>query len=164
MDPNRIQSVAFTPGKMIMARLKAGSDLLGGISEVCAAHEIQYGSIVSAIGSLSHATIIYVVPDENAEIGVAYIPPKRLAGPLELLSAQGFIGLTGKGERSIHLHGTVSTPEMKVIGGHFTETGNRVLATVELMIQENREIRMLREPDVETGFSLFKFYGHRSDE
>jgi len=158
MDQNRLQSVEFTPGRSVVARLLPGTDLIEGISKLCVAHDIKNGSILSVIGTLEYATVVYVIPDKDAEIGVAYVPPKRIDGPLEILSGQGFIGQTSDGRLSIHLHGSMSTPEMEVVGGHFTENGNRVLATMELLVQENKGVRMLREPDAETGFTLFKFH------
>jgi hypothetical protein len=44
------------------------------------------------------------------------------------------IGLTVEGQLSIHLHGLMSGPDMKVYGGHFLEKGNPVLVTVEIVI------------------------------
>ena len=158
MDQTRVKSVVFKRGRSIMGRILPGGDLIEGIVRLCTEHDIINGSIVSCIGTLEFATVVYVVPAEDATIGAEYVPPHRIEGPMELLSAQGSIGQTSEERLSVHLHGSMSTPEMKVVGGHFMESGNRVLATVELLIQENKGIRMVREPDTETGFALFKFY------
>ena len=54
--------------------------------------------------------------------------------------------------------GLMSDPDMKLYGGHFTENGNPVLVTLEIMIHENQDARTVREQDVETGFPVFRFY------
>ncbi len=152
------ESIVCHRGKSIMARLSPGTDLLEGIIHVCIENDITYAVIVSAIGSLEHAGIVYVVPDETARIGVRYVPPARIKGPLELLSAQGMIGLTTDSRTSIHLHGIVSDPRMRVFGGHFIEGEAPILATSEIFIQEVEKIAMVRQFDQPTGFEMFKLF------
>ncbi len=159
MSDVRIQTAVSEKGRRIVGRLLPGTDLIKGIIKVCCDHEVVYGTIVSVIGSLTEAKIVYAVADQTGKIGIRYSDPVRVEGPLELLACQGIIGRTMDGESSIHLHGLMSTPEMTVYGGHFLENGNPVLATAEILIQECSDVRILREQDGETGFPLFKFYG-----
>ncbi len=158
MDNVRTQSVQSKKGKSVIGRLLPGTDLIKGIEKICQENRIDRGTIITVIGSLVHAEIGYVIPDKNTRLGVKYVEPVRVEGPLELLSGQGMIGQANDGKLSIHLHGLMSGPDMKVFGGHFVENGNPTLATVEIMTQENPDIQMLREHDEETGFTLFNFY------
>jgi predicted DNA-binding protein with PD1-like motif len=158
MEPIRIQSLASEAGRRIVGRLLPGTDLINGIEAMCQQHQVAGATIVSAIGSLTQAQLVYAVPDETGKIGIRYHDPVTVGGPLEILACQGMIGRSGSGELSVHLHGLVSDPTMRVIGGHFLAGGNPVLATAEILIQECSDVRMIREQDKETGFPLFKFF------
>lgn len=158
----RIQSVVSNSGRRIFGRLLPGTELIPGIKVMCSQADLSCGGIVSMIGSLAEARLVYPVPDEVGKIGIRYCDPVHIKGPLELLSCQGIIGQDQDQKMNIHLHGLVGTPEMKVIGGHFLEGGNPVLATAEVVIQESSDLRLLREVDEETGFPLFKFYPETS--
>lgn len=158
MNQIRTQIVALKKGKIIVGRILPGTDLISGIEKICQDNQITHGTIITAIGSLIRAEFVYAVPDKNAKIGIKYSEPTRVEGPLELLACQGTIGLTVEGHLSIHLHGLMSDPDMKVYGGHLLENVNPVLVTVEIMIHENQDVQIVREQDVETGFPVFKFY------
>ncbi len=160
MSNIRIQSAVSEEGRRIVGRLLPGTDLIKGIEKMCHLHNVVNGNVVSVIGSLSEAKIVYAVSDETGKIGIRYSAPVSLEGPLELLAAQGVIGRTVDDEIGVHLHGLMSTPEMTVYGGHFLENGNPILATAEILIQESNDVRMIREQDEETGFPLFKFYSN----
>lgn len=162
MEKIRLQSVVSETGRRVAGRLLPGTDLIRGIEEMRARAGVDCGHILSVIGSLSRATIVYAVSDPAGKIGVRYSDPTGIDGPLELLACQGVIGRSADGGTGIHLHGLMSGPDMTVYGGHFIEDGNPVLATAEILIQESRDVRMVREPDEETGFPLFKFYPEAS--
>jgi len=164
METIRIQAVASEKGKRIVGRLLPGTDLISGIEAMCQQHRVTSATILSVIGSLIEARMVYAVPDASGKIGIRYHDPVTIAGPLELLACQGVVGQTEEGVPSVHLHGLVSDPAMKVVGGHFLAGGNLVLATAEILIQESSDVRMIREQDEETGFALFKFYRHGGDE
>ena len=158
MSDVRTQTETSRKGRKIVGRLLPDTDLIKGIEKVCRHHDMVYGSILSVIGSLKEAEIVYAVADDAGKIGIRYSDPVRIKGPLELLACQGMIGRTADGESSIHLHGLMSNPEMTVYGGHFLENGNPVLATAEIFIQECSDVQIVREEDEETGFPLFMFY------
>jgi uncharacterized protein len=151
------RSLTFNEGKSVTARIMPGTDLTHGIIEICNEHNIVNGAVLSVIGTLKYATIIYVVPAEGERMGVKYVPPTHIQGPHELLAVQGFIGSTAKNERSIHLHGSFSAPDMRVYGGHFVGEGNPVLVTAEVLIRECIGVKMIRDFDQESGFELFNF-------
>ena len=158
MKPIRIQAVSSGAGKRIVGRLLPETDLITGIEAMCQQHQVAGATIVSVIGSLTQAQMVYAVPDETGKIGIRYHDPVTVGGPLEILACQGIIGRSESGALSVHLHGLVSDPAMRVVGGHFLAGGNPVLATAEILIQECSDVRMVREQDEETGFPLFKFF------
>ena len=158
MSSIRIQTVVSQKGRRIVGRLLPGSDLIKGIEEICRHHEVVGASILSVIGSLKKATIVYAIVDDTSKIGIRYSDPARIEGPLELLGCQGMIGRTEDGQLITHLHGMMSDPQMTVYGGHFIENGNPVLATAELLIQECRDVQLIKKQDAETGFPLFTFH------
>lgn len=142
--------------RVVAGRIPRGVDLITGIKEICKEHDIKHGYIPMCIGSLISARIIYAIPDTNTPIGFAYSKPADIEGPLELLYAQGLIGLEDTGELSVHVHMLVSDPNMKVFGGHTVEGGNIVAATGEIIIHELDEAEYIRQFDEQTGFRLFK--------
>ena len=163
MQNLRIQAVASEKGRRVVGRLLPGTDLITGIEAMCQQHHVTSAMILAVIGSLTEAQMVYAVPDASGKIGIRYHDPVRIDGPLELLACQGVIGQAEEGALSVHLHGLISDPAMKVYGGHFLVGGNPVLATAEIIIQESRDVRMIREQDEETGFALFKFYPRVGD-
>jgi predicted DNA-binding protein with PD1-like motif len=155
---DRIRVQKCNKGRLIVGRILPGTDLFAGIKKICLENNLRYGSIVSMIGSLSKGKFVYAIDDEKAKLKFKYSDPVYLQGPLELLSAQGFIGLGDNGEINIHLHGLMSDKYMRLFGGHFVEGGNPILATMEIMIQELDGVKLLRGLDQETGFTLFEAY------
>lgn len=158
METIRIQAVTSQTGRRIVGRLLPGTDLIPGIETMCRQHRVTGATILSVIGSLTQAQMVYAVPDAAGKIGIRYHDPVTIGGPLELLAGQGVVGQSPEGTLSVHLHGLIGDPAMRVYGGHFLSEGNPVLATAEILIQESSDVRMIREQDEETGFALFKFY------
>jgi predicted DNA-binding protein with PD1-like motif len=148
-------SVEGRNGRLVVVRFYPGVDLLEGLLEVCTAHHIQQGCIVTALGSLSKAHLIYAVPDNSRKIGIKYCDPIEVEGPLEFLAASGMVGMNEDQKRATHLHAVLSDAQEKIYGGHLVDKGNIVLATIELVIQEFDGIQLLKVEDRETGFNLF---------
>ena len=157
MQSTRIQTMAASRGKTVVGRLLPGSDLIQGIKTICGQCRIRQAAITTVIGTLVHAELVFVVPDPESTLGVKYVEPERIRGPLELLSGQGMIGEDDQGKPGVHLHGVLSGPDMRLFGGHLVENGNPVLATAEITIQELLDVEMKRRHDEETGFVLFQF-------
>lgn len=154
MNP-RVKSVASQMGPAIVARIFPGTDLVGGVEKICQQHKVNCGTVISGIGSLQHAMFVYAVAVANAPVGAAYDPPRKVAGPIELLSLQGTIGVTEEDEISIHLHGMLVDPHQQVCGGHLLPNHNPVLATVEIVVCATPDVKLVRSRDRETGFELF---------
>lgn len=55
----RFDSQSGSTGRVMVARLYPGEDLLTGIGEACKKHGIKYGIITSCIGSLSSVYLKY---------------------------------------------------------------------------------------------------------
>ncbi|WP_326907729.1 PPC domain-containing DNA-binding protein [Sedimentibacter sp. MB31-C6] len=142
--------------RVVAGRIPRGEDLLTGIKEICKEYDIKHGYIPMLIGSLDKGRFIYAISDEKAPIGFAYSDPVDLEGPLELIYAQGLIGVEESGELSIHVHMLVSDKYMRVFAGHTTEGGNIVAATGEIIIHELEKAEYIRKFDEKTGFKLFQ--------
>ena len=130
--------------KTVYARLPPGSDLIQGIREVCETEGVDNGVIVCCIGSLEKAIFEYktVAMDPNLAAG----GPLVSDGPVSVLSCQGMVCRSASdGELSVHLHGCVQDNSGKVMGQHFSDEGNIVLATVDLVIADIG-IELLRRP------------------
>ncbi len=141
---------------MIAGRLLPNTDLIQGIKEACKQNNIQYGQIISCIGSLKKASYVYATNEIDDTNIVRYSQPVIVDGPIELINSQGTIGQEN-GEISIHLHGTLGDKKRNICGGHFSENGNTVLATVEFLIMGCTSPVIVRAFDDETGFILFRY-------
>jgi predicted DNA-binding protein with PD1-like motif len=135
-------------------RVLPGFDLIEGIEEACQSLGIKSGAVTSCIGSLQRASLMIAVPLDN-KIGAGYSDPRVIEGPLELLSAQGTIGLEEGGEVAIHLHGAVSDKEGHVHGGHLVKGGNPVLITCEVVVTQVEGIRTAKGYDPEVEMNIF---------
>ena len=136
-------------------RVLPGFDIIEGIEEASRNLGITCGAVVSCIGSLQGASISYAISSDSNKVGAALSEPKLLPGPLELISAQGTIGLDENGETLVHLHGTVCDTEGNMYGGHFAKGKNRVLVTCETVLTEIAGAQVVRAYDSKVEFSLF---------
>lgn len=153
----RTQSVLSTNGKSVVGRILPGVQLFEGIQQICEQYHIKYGVITALLGSLRAGSIVCVMENEESPLGISYSQGTIIEGPLEILSGQGMIGRGEEDEFQIHLHGLMVDKNLTIHGGHFIPEGNRVLATVEIMIQIVEDGEFLRKFDEETGFPLFHF-------
>ncbi len=124
--------------KTLAVRLTNGQDLMREIERIVKKNQIQAGVILSAVGSLSVASIRVPVIDGR----VKYIKPKDL----EIDSLQGTVSTDG-----CHLHISVSDVEGRVWGGHLKE-GCMVRTTCELVIGVLDGQKFSRQKDPETGY------------
>jgi len=154
MSAMRNYSVAAMLGKLIAFRLLPGMDLLEGIRDVCEAHGIRQGSLVSGTGSLRHATFMVAAPDESTRLGAGYSEPIVVAGPVEVLGVQGVI-LEEDHKVDFHVHGAFANKEGKVFGGHVVEGENPVLVTLDGVVAELIGPKLGRRYDEEVGARVF---------
>ena len=141
-------------GKIIPVRLRTHTDLMNGIKKTCEDNGILQGVILTGIGSLRKLAIQVLTPNEKAKVGAAYTEPRTIPGPIEVLSVQGCIFQTEEGEMVLHLHGTFSNKEGKVYGGHLVAGENPVLATLEAVIAEITDVRLIRRYDEDVDLKL----------
>ncbi len=140
------------PGRVIVARVKPGSDLLRSLQKIAAEEEITSGVIVSGVGLLKQARLRnckslpeeYPITDANRTF-------LSFEKPLEILSISGNVTLA-EVEPLVHAHLTLSQvegDEITVIGGHLIE-GCMVFGFSEFAILELEEIEMAKRFDEET--------------
>ena len=141
-------------GRMLIARLLPGTDLVGGITKLCAAHDIEAGVVTSVMGTLREATIYTAGPRPDLRAGIGYSEPILVVGPIEFITGQGLLSMEDNGKLFVHLHGLISDLQMKVYGGHFFPGGNPVLSTIDVAVTETLGVKVPRVFDPETELAL----------
>ena len=111
--------------RIVLARIKAGVDLLEGIEEVVRREGIEKGIFITGIGALQRA-VFRNVRQFPREFPVSdkdrlYL---EINQPLELVSLTGHISPKENGQPNIHAHFSASTVKgdtVVTLGGHLTE-------------------------------------------
>ncbi len=140
------------PGRVIVARVKPGSDLLSSLQKIAAEERITSGVIVSGVGLLKQARLRncrslpeeYPITDANRTF-------LSFEKPLEILSISGNVTLA-EGEPLVHAHLTLSSveeDETTVIEGHLIE-GCVIFGFSAFTILELEGIEMVKRFDLET--------------
>ena len=139
-------------GRVFVARLKLGSDLLHSLQEIVIEEGIMAGVILTGLGLLGEARLrnCESVPKEFpiTDSNRSFLDYNE---PLEILSLSGTVS-TAEGSPLIHAHITLSGVEkkgIKVIGGHLID-GCVVAAFAEVVIMELEDIEMVKGYDAET--------------
>lgn len=131
--PKAISHVEGSTGRIIIAGIPAEVDLQEGIEDLCRKYCIEFGVLVSAIGSLKKVNF-----DEGK---IVY------ENPVALISAQGYITRTNSEEIFIHIHCNTRAPafasaeDQILIAGNLY-TGNPVLYQVEVVILEVKGVKV----------------------
>lgn len=136
------------PGRVLVLRLKPGTDLLGGIQAACERYQIHNGVVLSAIGSLACVRYCNVEALPEKKCGYGYGAVLALDEPIELTGAGGVICSDAEGNINLHIHISMSDKTGKAYGGHLAE-GTRVLMTADIVLGEIEGVSMLREHDPE---------------
>ncbi|RJP52265.1 MAG: DNA-binding protein [Anaerolineaceae bacterium] len=110
-------------------RLKPAQDLFDSIESFIADKKIEAGCVLSAVGSLTHATLRLA----NRETYNQY------DGHFEIVSMTGTVSIQGS-----HLHVAISDGDGVTIGGHLV-SGCRVYTTAEIVIAEFEDMVYTRE-------------------
>ncbi len=122
--------------KIIAVRLAPNDDLKQALENITREHNLLAAAIVSAVGSLSSASI---------RLGTGEI--KNLDGPFEIVSLSGTLGKGG-----MHVHVAVSNSSGNTFGGHMLN-GCEVRTTVEIVIHNlSDEYIFDRVEDPDTGY------------
>ncbi len=98
--------------RIVIIRLKNGSDLLKGMMKVVQEQKIRNGVILAGIGSLRGYEVHQI---SNRELPTQDTFEKAPMQPADLVSMNGYV-IDGR----IHAHVTLATPD-HVIGGHLEE-------------------------------------------
>lgn len=160
--PIRLESAQATNCRTVFGRLFPDTELLDGIGEICRMHGIRNGVVVSCIGSLNFARLVWATPDPFHKMGFRYGEPKVIAGPLELISGQGTIGTkAGTGEIFVHLHAVMTEDSGVTWSGHVMEKGNPICVTAEIAIQAFDGMEIVRDTDEETNVEIFRINKNR---
>lgn len=147
-NDNNIQMAEGKLGRVVVLRLKPGTDVLLGLQAACERAGINNGVIISAIGSLARVRFCdpIEIPEKRARYG--YGEPLQLEGPIELTSTSGIICHDDSGETNLHVHVDLADQEGKAYGGHLVE-GTKVLLTLDAVIGEIEGVDMRRKMDPE---------------
>jgi predicted DNA-binding protein with PD1-like motif len=114
-------------GRLVVARLKPGEDLVEALAQLCASHGIQRAVVRSAVGSLVEATLAR----GSAPGAQSFTVP----GPgVEILNAFGEVTLEG-GTRAL-ISGMVADTAGRMYAGYFVTGANRSFITIEVTLQE----------------------------
>jgi predicted DNA-binding protein with PD1-like motif len=152
----RFEEFEGKPGRIINARLLAGSDLLNGIVEIAKKYQVRAGIVHVCFGSLSKTEIRWEERTQEGPRGDKRSDPKCLEGPIVFLSAQGKVGVPRKGEPLIHMHGVVADTKGQVWGGHLFPDENPTFSTMDVVIQEIEGIEFDKIFDPETNSALLR--------
>lgn len=125
---------------MFATRLHEGQDLKLAIEEFVRTRKLSAATIISAVGSLSHARMRMAGAQPDKQ------DIREYDGAFEVVSLIGNLG-----QKRTHLHMVISDSEGNVIGGHLKE-GSIVHTTVELVVAAERDLVFSEKIDPETGF------------
>jgi hypothetical protein len=117
-------------------RLKPGQDLLNEIESVVVEKNIEAGCVLSAVGSLTHATLRLANRDHYSEYD----------GYFEIVSMTGTVSVHGS-----HLHISISDGDGKTIGGHLVP-GCKIYTTAEMVLAIFEDVVYKREYAEDSGY------------
>ena len=144
----RYEAAAGRPGRLLIVRLRSGSDLINGIIQVCDDYGIKNGYIASCIGSLYNSKFTYGRQDESLKSRAGFSPEQETNHLTEFVAGQGSICHNEQGEVQIHFHALFNDNGF-LRGGHFDKPGNIIGTTMEIAIQEVEGVSMTRPFDSE---------------
>jgi len=141
-------------GRVFPARLTTHTDITNGLRAICEKEGIKTGAVLFGIGSIRKLTYQVLAPKPETKLGAGYTEPQVLPGPIEVVSMHGTIWQGEKGELLLHLHGNFSDQKGVCFGGHIVAGGNPVLATLDAVIAEIKDVQMVRKMDEDVGMGL----------
>ena len=133
-------SMEFTQGRVIVARLRHGADLLEEIVALADRHEIE-------LGALQRARLAFY-----DQAGKSY-GEFALDRPLEITALAGNLSLRD-GARTAHVHLTLAEHGGRAFGGH--AAAGCVVFAAELLVVELRGASLERAHDETTGLPLWR--------
>jgi len=122
--------------KAFTFRLKPGQDILDEIEAVVAEKNIHAGCVLSAVGSLTHATLRLANREYYSEYD----------GHFEIVSMTGTVSVHGS-----HLHISISDGDGETIGGHLVP-GCKIYTTAEMVLGIFEDVVYKREYAEDSGY------------
>lgn len=110
-------------------RLKPGQDLFDSIETFVAEKKIEAGCVLSAVGSLTHATLRLANREHYNEY----------EGHFEIVSMTGTVAVSGS-----HIHISISDGDGVTIGGHLL-SGCKIYTTAEIVLAVFEDVAYSRE-------------------
>jgi uncharacterized protein len=110
-------------------RLKPGQDLFDSIETFVVDKKVEAGCVLSAVGSLTHATLRLANRGHYNEYD----------GHFEIVSMTGTVAMSGS-----HIHISISDGEGVTIGGHLV-SGCRIYTTAEIVLAVFDDVIYTRE-------------------
>ena len=141
-------------GNAVPVRLRPGADVMHGLKQVCEQHKIKHGAILVGIGSLRQLSFQVLTPKPETKLGAGYTEPQVVPGPVEIVNLQGVVFQSEEGETLLHVHGTFSDQHGKVYAGHVVPGANPILATLDAVVAEVGDVRLIRRVEPEVGMGL----------
>jgi uncharacterized protein len=132
-----MQSAESFSLRTIACRFTPGEDLRDAIERLGEEHHVEAGCILSAVGSLTTATLRLAGAQTFA----------KFTGPFEIVSLSGTVSPSGA-----HLHLSMAGADGNAIGGHLVH-GCVIHTTAEIVLADMTGVRFLRLPDAVTGFN-----------
>ena len=123
-------------------RLKPGHDLFDSIEAFVREKNIEAGCIVSAVGSLTHATLRLANRERHTEY----------EGHFEIVSVTGVVSVQGS-----HLHISFSDENGKTLGGHLVP-GCKIYTTAEIVVLAFQDVVYKREFAEDSGYDELVVY------
>ena len=123
-------------------RLKPGQDLFDEIETFVHEKHIEAGCILSAVGSLTHATLRLANRDHYNEYD----------GHFEIVSMTGTVSVHGS-----HLHIAISDGDGVTTGGHLV-SGCKIYTTAEMVLAAFEDVAYKREFAVDSGYEELVVY------
>jgi len=139
-------SGTFAAGRVVVARLDYGSDLLLALTELAREHGVDVAG-VTAIGALSGARLAFYDQQTKSYGELAFDEPLEIAGCLGTVSRRD-------GDAAVHAHVTLTREDGSAIGGHLV-AGCTVFAC-EATLTELLGERLERGRDETTGLPLWQ--------
>ena len=123
-------------------RLSPGQDLFDEIETFVHEKHIEAGCILSAVGSLTRATLRLANRDHYNEYD----------GPFEIVSMTGTVSVHGS-----HLHIAISDGDGVTAGGHLV-SGCKIYTTAEMVLAAFEDVVYKREFAVDSGYEELVVY------
>lgn len=132
-------------GDLIVVTLTPGEEIVASLLEVAAAHQVR-GGFLTGLGSTSEAELAFFDPGKKEYL------PRTFKEPMEIGCMVGNFSRL-EGEAHVHLHVTLSGPELIAFSGHLNR--GVVGTACEIYVRKlGKEVARVKDP--EAGFNPLK--------